>query len=370
MNNNYELGTIAANFSFDGDIISIEGYGDGHINDTYLVKTKASEGKELKYILQRINHNIFKDPEGLMNNLSLVTSYLKEKIIERGGDEYRETLNLVPTNEGKSFYVSPEGDYWRSYIFIEGARTYLIVENTMDFYNTGKALGRFQKLLEDFPAEKLCETIKDFHNTEKRFKDFTTAVKENKAQRLHLAEKEVEAFLALEKETKVLNSLLEDGKLPLRVTHNDTKFNNVMIDDVTREGICIIDLDTVMPGLSLYDFGDAIRSGATTGEEDEEDLSKVALDMELFEAFVKGYMEEAREFLNEEEIAFLPFSAMIMTYECGIRFLADFLEGDVYFKVHKENHNLFRARTQLKMVQDIQGKMNLMTEIINKYRFN
>jgi Ser/Thr protein kinase RdoA (MazF antagonist) len=367
MKNNYNFNEIVKHFKFEGKFIEANSYGQGHINDTFEVRFKKEDGKIRRYIMQRINTTIFKTPEKLMDNIENVTEHIKKKISEEDGNCERETLNLVRALDEKAFYKSEEGDYWRSYIFIEGAQTYQVVENLNHFYNSGKALGKFQQLLSDFPADKLYETIPNFHNTEKRFEDFMNSVKKNTAGRLDKVASEVEFVMKRYDDTKVLTNLVKEGMLPLRVTHNDTKFNNVMIDDVTNEGICVIDLDTVMPGLSLYDFGDSIRSGANPAEEDETDLSKVWMELELFEAFTKGFLETAGKYLTRTEIEYLPFSAKLMTFECGMRFLADYLDGDVYFKVHREHHNLDRARTQFKMVADMESKLEEMKTIIAKY---
>lgn len=358
---------IVKNFQFEGKFIEAKPYGFGHINDTYVASFQKNDGTVLRYILQRINHTIFAKPEQLMRNIVMITSYLRDKIIKAGGDPDRETLNLIPTLDNRSYCKTPEGEYWRSYIFIEDAKTYQVVENLEHFYHAGRAFGKFQSMLSGFPADTLHETIPAFHNTKNRFSSFLEAVEKDRMGRAITVRNEIEFALKRAEETAVLVDLLEEGKLPLRVTHNDTKFNNVMIDDKTGQGICVIDLDTVMPGLSLYDFGDSIRSGANPAEEDERDLSKVCMDLTLFEQFSRGFLEYGRSFLTPLEIEYLPFSAKMMTYECGIRFLADYLNGDVYFKIHREGHNLDRARTQFKMVQDMEEKIDQMKEIIRKY---
>lgn len=367
MKNNINFEEVIAQFNYDGSVVDLVPYGSGHINDTFAVTCSEASGKAIRYILQKINTNIFKSPENLMENIENVTTYLKEKIKAVKGNEKRETLNLIHTVKGKSFYVSTSGDYWRSYAFIEGAQTYQVVRNLRHFYNAGKALGNFEQLLADFPAEKLHETIPDFHNTRKRYEAFVEALSVDVMNRAKDIKKEIEFVLSRGQETSVLTNLLKEGKLPLRVTHNDTKFNNVMIDDETGEGICVIDLDTIMPGLSLYDFGDSIRSGANPAEEDEKDLSKVCMDLELYEHFTQGFLEGINHSLTAIELEYLPFAAKLMTFECGIRFLTDHINGDTYFKVHRENHNLDRARTQFKMVADMEGKINEMKAIVQKY---
>ena len=283
-----KLKKVAGEFALQGEPVELIKYGEGHINDTYRIKCVEHGGKTNKYILQKINTTIFKEPVNLIENVFNVTNHIRGKIEELGGDVMKETLNLVEAKNGKCYFIEEDGGFYRVYNFIEGARTFQVVENREDFYKSGQALGRFQKHLSDFESRKLHETIKDFHNTEKRFADFKESLKEDKFHRAEECHEEVDFFLKREEDTKVINRLIGEGKLPIRVTHNDTKFNNVMIDDVTREAICLLDLDTVMPGVSLYDFGDSIRSGATTAEEDEIDLSKVNFDLGLFEAYTQG----------------------------------------------------------------------------------
>ncbi|HZJ82218.1 MAG TPA: aminoglycoside phosphotransferase family protein, partial [Clostridia bacterium] len=342
--------------------------GSGHINDTYAVSYKDDEGSNHCYILQWINHKVFKEPEKLMENISGITRYMYKKIKDAGGDPMRETLNLIPTLEDKDFYKSPDGDYWRAYFLIEGAKTYQLVENPQHFYKGGKAFGNFQKILKDYPAEELHDTIPNFHNTKMRFDALVAAVEGDIMNRAQYVEEEIQFAYDRADDTPILVDLLEKEKLPLRVTHNDTKFDNVMIDDKTGEGICIIDLDTVMPGLSLYDFGDSIRFGASTGAEDERDLSNVWMDLDLFEQFTKGFLEAAGDSLTQTELDWLAFSAKVMTLECGIRFLTDYLNGDAYFKIQREGHNLDRTRTQFKLVEDMEIKMDEMKRIVGKYR--
>ncbi|PYG88713.1 phosphotransferase family enzyme [Ruminiclostridium sufflavum DSM 19573] len=364
-NNKYDFSSIAKSFSFGGSFVKSQPYGFGHINDTYEAYFEMQDGKMKRFILQRINNNVFKNPEKLMENIQSVTAFLRKKIIEAGGDPDRETLNLIPAVDGKSFYKSDEDNYWRAYVFIEGAQTYQVVEKPDHFYNAGRAFGKFQKLLSDYPAESLFETIQNFHNTKVRFETFINAVEKDVMNRAKDVRAEIDFALKRYNEAVLLVNMLERGELPLRVTHNDTKFNNVMIDDESGEGICVIDLDTVMPGLSLYDFGDAIRFGTNPAAEDEKDLSKVWMDLALFEQFTKGFLSAAGDSLTKAELLHLPHSAKIMTYECGIRFLTDFLSGDTYFKIHREGHNLDRARTQFKLVADMEQKFEQMQKIIN-----
>lgn len=361
----YDIKNIAKNFTFKGKLIKAEPYGFGHINDTFAVTFEKEDKRKHRYILQRINHNIFKEPELLMKNIESVTKYLRNIIIQNNGDPNRETLTLIPALDGKCFYKDSDGNYWRGYIFIEGATTYQTVEKPEHFYNSGKAFGKFQRLLSEFPAITLSETIPNFHNTEKRFADFIDAVNNDIMGRAKDVQSEIEFALKRKDDVAILVNLLNQNKLPLRVTHNDTKLNNVMLDDITGEGICVIDLDTVMPGLSLYDFGDSIRFGANPAVEDEKDLSKVWMELSLFEQYTKGFLEEAGHSLTDTEIDYLAFSAKIMTFECGIRFFGDYLNGDTYFKIHREGQNLDRCRTQFKLVADMELKMEKMNEIVN-----
>lgn len=366
-NNKSYISEIVKNFTFEGEFIEAQPYGFGHINDTYAVYFKKEDGVIHRYILQRINHNVFKEPEKLMENISGITRYMRKIVIDTGGDPDRETLNLIPTVENKDFYKSEDGNYWRGYIFIEGAKTYQVVENVDHFYNAGRAFGKFQNILREYPARKLHETIPNFHNTKKRFEALLEAIERDSMNRAKDVKEEIEFALKRADETDILVNLLEQGELPLKVTHNDTKFNNVMIDDKTGEGICVIDLDTVMPGLSLYDFGDSIRFGANPADEDEKDLTKVWMELELYEQFTRGFIETAGSSLTKTELEYMPFSAKIMTYECGIRFLTDHLNGDTYFKIHREGHNLDRTRTQFKLVADMEVKFDEMRKIVEKY---
>lgn len=354
-------------FEIAGVPFYCEPYGSGHINDTFLVKTKADDG-EHAYILQRMNHEIFKKPFELIENISGVTKHLRKKIEEKGGDVTRETLNLIPVKKGGVCYEDSIGCYWRLYDFIAGATCFDLVEKPEHFYQSGAAFGAFQNLLADYPASTLHETIVAFHNTEKRFETFKQAVKDDVCGRAASVKAEIDFVLAREEDTKVCNKLIAAGELPIRVTHNDTKLNNVMIDDKTGKGLCVLDLDTVMPGLSMNDFGDSIRFGASTAKEDEQDLDKVWMDINLFDVYTKGFMSECGKALTEKEIEMLPFGAKIMTFECGMRFLTDYLQGDVYFKTHRDGHNLDRCRTQFKLVADMEKKWDEMAAVVKKYR--
>ena len=336
-------------------------YGDGQINDTYLTSSK-------QFILQKINTKIFKDYEKLMGNIEGVTSFLKEKIIAAGGNPERETLTVIKTKDGKNYYETEDGDVYRLYIFINDSISITNVTDPVQLYHAGKAFGKFQFMLADYPAEELFEVIPDFHNTRKRFEALKEAIKNDVAGRKHLVEKEIEFALSQEYYIDTVVDALASGELPLRVTHNDTKINNVLFDKDTKEGVCVIDLDTVMPGSLLYDFGDALRAGATTGAEDEIDLSKVWFDIYAFKNFAKGFLEYTNESMTEKEAELLPLSGKLLTYECGIRFLTDYLNGGTYFKIHREHYNLDRARNQFKLVQDMEKKEAEMKSIIAQLR--
>ncbi len=355
-------------FRYEGVLIDERPYGSGHINDTYLLTFEIAEMGTIKVILQRMNKNIFTKPIELMENILNVTSYLRKKIIENGGDPDRETLNVIRTVDNMPYFVDSEGEYWRSYKFITDATSYDQVESPEDFYQSAVAFGNFQRLLAEYPAETLHETIEGFHDTKARFQVFKKAAKDDVCGRAASVQKEIQFVLEHEHLANVFADLLEKKEIPLRVTHNDTKLNNIMIDNKTRKGICVIDLDTVMPGLAMNDFGDSIRFGASTATEDEQDLSKVSCDMELFDLYAKGFIEGCGGKLTEKEIDLMPTGAMVMTFECGMRFLTDYLQGDTYFKIHRENHNLDRCRTQFKLVKDMEAKWDTMREIIDKYK--
>ncbi len=353
-------------FQFEGRPEEAVGYGSGHINDTFLVRCTASDGTEKKYILQRMNREIFTEPVELMENIMNVTSFLRKKITEKGGDPERETLNAVLAKDGKPYFVDSIGEYWRVYIFIEGAESYDAVEKPEDFYESAVAFGNFQSLLSDYPAETLHETIKGFHDTKARFCTFKKAVEDDIMGRAASVQEEIAFVLEREDVACALGDMLAAGELPLRVTHNDTKLNNIMMDSKTGKGICVIDLDTVMPGLAVNDFGDSIRFGASTAAEDEKDLSKVSCDMELFELYTKGFMEGCKGSLTQKEREMLPMGAKVMTFECGMRFLTDYLQGDTYFKIHREGQNLDRCRTQFKLVKDMEEKWDTMQDIVRR----
>lgn len=358
-----QLNQIISNFKYDGIPYSVIPYGNGHINSTF--KIECINGDNVThYILQKINSNIFPNTEALIQNIQNVTEFLKEKIAKHGGDVLRETLTLVPTVNGKKYYTDEKGDKWRSYLFIEDTVCYEKIEKSEDFYNCGYAFGNFQNLLADFPAQKLHEVIPNFHNTPVRYETFKRAVENDICGRVATVKKEIEFVNNHADDMSLLTDMLKNGEIPLRVTHNDTKLNNCMFDKNTGETICVIDLDTVMPGLRAYDYGDSIRFGATTGAEDETDLTKVNFSLELFESYTKGFVKSCGATMDEKEALSLPIGAKLMTLECGMRFLTDYLEGDTYFKISRENHNLDRCRTQFKLVLDMEKNWDKMNNIV------
>ena len=356
----FDMETIVAQFTFSGDFIHAEPFGHGHINDTYAVYFKHEFSSPVRYILQRINTDIFKNPGRLMENIRLVTEHIAKKV----SNPEREVMTIVPTTDGKLYYTDPNGLCFRAYVFVDNSTSFQSIENPLYFYKSGQAFGRFQQQLSDYSGPALFETIPDFHNTKARFQAFLRAVEADSFGRAASVLPEIEFIKKREADASLLTDLLTAGELPLRITHNDTKLNNILIDNQTGEAVCVIDLDTVMPGLSLYDFGDSIRFGASTAAEDEKDLSKVSMSLSLFESFAKGFLEEAKNALTPKEIELLPFGSKIMTLECGMRFLTDYLSGDVYFKTHYEGQNLDRCRTQFTLVADMEEKMPQMTQII------
>ncbi|MBQ7075707.1 MAG: phosphotransferase, partial [Clostridia bacterium] len=292
----------------------------------------------------------------------------RESLKKLGRDYERETMTVISTVDGKPYYLTENGDFFRVYLFISDTVTYQAVEDPEIFYNAAKAFGEFQKMIADFPADKLNETIKNFHNTKVRYENFTNSVAQNKSGRAEEVTEEIKFVTDREHYCDVVNQAIKEKTVPLRVTHNDTKLNNVLMDKETGKGVCVIDLDTVMPGSLLYDYGDSLRFGTNTAKEDEADLSKVSCSLEYFEAFTKGFMEVMKDTMTEKEIDLLPFSAILMTFECGMRFLADHIDGDIYFRTSRPNHNLDRARNQFKLVYDMEQKLPQMKEIVNKYR--
>lgn len=361
----YDFLNVSRQFNLKGEFLSCNPYGEGHINQTFLLIT-ADKGQQYKYILQRVNSNLFTDVPRLMNNISAVTEYSRKIILERGGNPDRETLTVVKTKSDENYYFDGE-NYFRIYLFIDDATAYQVVENPVHFYESAVAFGNFANMLASFNASVLYEPLPNFHNTKKRFADLKLAIEQNKAGRAADVQPEIQFALSRENITDVIVNQLESGAIPLKVTHNDTKLNNVLIDNKTDKAVAVIDLDTIMPGTIVYDFGDSIRFGCNPAAEDEQDLSKVNFDINLFETYVKGYMSALRSTMIQTEADNLALGAIMMTYECGIRFLADHLDGDVYFRVKRENHNLDRARTQFKLVSDMEKCFDQMNKIVKKY---
>ena len=355
----------AANaFQFGGPVVcALDHYGEGHINDTYVV---WREDRSKRFILQRINTDTFTDPVGLMENVCGVTRHLRAKILAAGGDPMRETLNVVPTLTGGSCYMDADGGAWRAYDFVEGTVCLQQVGSEADFCTVAETLGRFQNQLSDYPAATLHETIARFHDTANRYANFEKALAADSMGRAAGIAEEIAFVRAREADCHALLDQLAAGEIPLRVTHNDTKINNVLIDEATGRGLCVIDLDTVMPGLSAYDFGDSIRTGANDCAEDEPDQSKVHFDLHLYEVFAKGYLSTAGASMSLAEKKSLAWGARLMTLECGTRFLTDYLEGDHYFHTARPGHNLDRARTQFTLVRQMEECFDRMLAIVSR----
>ena len=351
-------------FVADGTYSDGGPYGSGHIHDTFRVET-AEKDKD-NYILQRLNNKVFKRIPELQNNIERVTSHLNRKLQTiPGSNVKRECLTLLPSKDGKSWIVDKDGNYWRMYIFISNHRSYNIVDNPGKAYEGGKAIGRFQAMLTDLPGNPLYDTIPFFHDIEKRLETFNLTVKENPVKRVDKVTNEINFVLQRADEMKIILKLGKEGKIPVRITHNDTKFNNILLDE-NDKALCVIDLDTVMPGYVHYDFGDAIRTAANTAAEDEKELSKVKMDIELFEAYARGYLSETRDTLNVTEKEYLAFAPRLITYTIAVRFLTDYIDGDHYFKIHHEHHNLQRTKAQLKLVESMEEQYEDMRKIINR----
>lgn len=360
------LGEVLAAYDFPATLLGAVRYGQGHINDTFCVVCQPQEGDSVRFILQGLSSAAFPHPEELMENFVGITSYLRQKVLSVGGDPDRETLGLVKTRDGKDFYTDSQGKVWRLMPFVENTDCFQSATPEL-FEASARAFGWFQYMLQGYPAQTLHETIVKFHDTEDRFAKFLTALEADKMGRAEAVSEEIRFVLDRKADCSVALQALREGKLPLRVTHNDTKLNNILIDRDTHEGICVIDLDTTMPGLSINDFGDSIRFGANHAREDEKDLSKVNFDMELYEAYTRGFLEGARGSLTEAELEYLPWGARLMTLECGIRFLTDYLDGDHYFHIHYPEQNLDRCRTQFKLVKDMEAQFRQMGDVVRKY---
>jgi len=360
---NDSIARVIAQFDLPQGDVEAVGFGNGHINDTLRVTVKGEAG-ENRFVLQHVNSYVFPRPVEVIENIEQVTAYLEELIRAQGGDPQRETLTLVPARDGKNYVIAEDGELWRMYVFIKGTMSVDRPDTPELFELSGRAFGRFQKQLGGFDASQLHETIADFHNTPVRYRQLMDAVRRNEAGRLGEVGEEIAFCMGYCEEAGTLLRALESGEIPLRVTHNDTKINNILLDEKTGEGVCIVDLDTVMPGLAAYDFGDSIRAGASTGEEDERDLDSVEISMPMFEAFARGFFAACGDMLTEKEKELMPMGAKLMTLECGMRFLADHLNGDKYFRVHRPGHNLDRARTQFKLVRSMEAHWDEMTAIV------
>jgi hypothetical protein len=363
----FDLHGLIKKFNIYGDLTDIKDYGSGHINDTYCAVFEQA-GSQVRYILQRINQNVFPDPKGLMENVIRVTNHIRGKLEEAvATDISRKVLTLVPTLNGDYYFVDGDGNYWRVYMTIERARTHDVLQTMDQAYEAAKAFGEYQCQLSDLPEPALFETIKDFHNGPKRYQTFLDVLKKDPCNRAAGAKAEIDFLNEHAWIFDVLPKLVEEGKIPVRTTHNDTKINNVMLDNATGKGICVIDLDTTMPGLSLYDFGDIVRTTASPTEEDEMDLSKVGAQLPRLEAVLKGYLSSAGGFLNSYEKDNLVLGGEMITLMIGTRFLTDHLDGDNYFKIHREGHNLDRCRTQFKLVESILAQEEQIKTMVSNF---
>ena len=361
-----EFADILSNFRINGKFVSCEPYGSGLINRTY-VAVFDENGKRVRYIVQRINSKLFTNVDGLMNNIRLVTEFNREEIRKRGGNPDRESLTLVYAVDGKPYFKAAKDEYYRVYVFIEDAKGYDVVEKPEHFYESAVAFGKFAMLLDRFDSSKLFEVLPDFHNTVKRFANFKKSLEKDACGRAKDVRPEIEFALKHEGITNKIVDLLASGDMPSRVTHNDTKLNNVLIDTRTDKAVCVIDLDTMMPGSICYDFGDSIRFGCNPCLEDTPETEKVVFNMPLFETYTEGYLSVFGKTITDVERELLPMGAILMTYECGIRFLTDYLDGDVYFRHTREKQNVDRTRTQFKLVSDMESRIDEMHKIVEKY---
>jgi hypothetical protein len=361
----HDIKSIVKQFCIDGDLSDVRHLLHGHINDTYVLTTEKDK-QIIRYILQRINHTIFKDPPSVMKNIVRVTEHIRSRMESIDSELASRQLTVISSVDNKCFHEDADGNFWRVYNFIEDAVSYDTIESGELAYEAARMFGWFQSMLVDLPGSALHESIPDFHNTPKRFSAFESVLKEDPCNRAINAKAEIKFVFDNASICDVLLNLANEGKIPVRIAHNDTKVNNVMLDKHTNRGVCVIDLDTVMPGLSIYDFGDMIRTGATFADEDERDLSKVTMDLPMFEMFVKGFAEPSSRFLNSAEKEHLAFAAKLITFEQLIRFLADYLAGDTYYKVHRKGHNLDRTRTQKRLVQSMDEQQEVMNEIVEK----
>ncbi len=357
-----DLKDIFNSFTAEGTFLSGDSFGSGHIHDTFRIITAERECDD--YIIQKLNNKIFRNIPELQTNIERVTVHLRNKLLKiPGSDIKRECLRLIPAKDGKSWIVDDQGHYWRMYIFISNHHSYNVVDSPDKACEGGKAIGRFQAMLSDMPGGPLFETIPWFHNIEKRLETFNKKIAEDPAGRVRSVRQEIDQFLSRAEDMKIILRLGDQGKIPLRITHNDTKFNNILLDE-NDKALCVIDLDTVMPGYVHYDFGDSIRTAANTASEDEKDLSKVHMDINRYRAYAQGYLSETGKTLNETEKEYLAFAPRLITYTIALRFLTDYIDGDNYFKIHHPQHNLQRARTQMKLVMSMEDQYEKMQEII------
>jgi aminoglycoside phosphotransferase (APT) family kinase protein len=360
-----ELQHISRQFQIYGKILHAETFKIGHINETYSASYDQG-GTRVRYIHQKINKNVFKEPPAVMRNLMRVTSHIRKRLeAAKAEDLTRRSLVVIPTREGQAYFHNGDGEYWRTFVFIEGVQTFEAVQTPKQAFEAGRAFGEFQNHLVDLPGERLLETIPDFHNTRKRFQALQEAVQKDHVNRAKDARPEIDFAQRHESLVDVILSAMQKGKIPERITHNDTKFNNVMLDMKNGQAMCVVDLDTVMPGCALYDFGDMVRTTTSPTLEDERDLSKVKMQMPMFKKLAEGYLSTAGQFLSKSEKALIAFSGKLITFEIGLRFLTDFLSGDSYFRIHRPGHNLERCRTQFKLVESIERQEESMQRHVN-----
>ncbi len=361
-----QLRDISKQFQIYGEILHAETFKIGHINETYSA-TYNQGGMRVRYIHQKINKGVFKNPAAVMNNVMRVTTHIQKKLeAATTRDVTRRSLIVIPTRDGQSYYQGKDGEFWRTFVFVEGVETFEAVQTPPQALQAGRAFGEFQHLLVDLPGGRLHETIPNFHNTRKRFSALQQAIQNDHYNRAKEAKVEIEFALQHEAMVDVILNAMAKKKIPERITHNDTKFNNVMLDVLTGEAMCVVDLDTVMPGCALYDFGDMVRTTTSPTLEDERDLSKVKMQMPMFKKLAEGYLSTAGQFLTKAERAYIAFSGKLITFEIGLRFLTDFLSGDTYFRIHRPGHNLDRCRTQFKLVDSIEKQEDAMQKYVNQ----
>ena len=361
-----QLQEISKQFQIYGEILHAETFKIGHINETYSA-TYDQGGMRVRYIHQKINKSVFKNPASVMKNVVRVTSHIRKKLeAQNVRDLTRRSLIVIPTRDGQSYFRNGGTEFWRTFVFVEGVETFEAVQSPEQALQAGRAFGEFQRLLVDLPGDRLSETIPDFHNTRKRFGALQQAIQKDRYNRAKDARPEIEFALKHEPIVDVILNAMAKGKIPERITHNDTKFNNVMLDVLTGEAMCVVDLDTVMPGCALYDFGDMVRTTTSPTLEDEQDLSQVKMQMPMFKKLAEGYLATAGQFLTKAEKSYIAFSGKLISFEIGIRFLTDFLSGDTYFRIHRPDHNLDRCRTQFKLVESIEKQEPAMQKFVDR----